>query len=109
MHFLSLGLCAGVDGLRMDVINFISKAPGYPEGRIHGNAKYSVGSPYFVNGPRVHEFLQEMNEQVLRHYNIVTIGECPGRCERCRRKLSLMLSFRCQHPRCGIVQLSTAE
>ncbi|UJR19872.1 hypothetical protein I4U23_023005 [Adineta vaga] len=68
----------GVDGLRMDVINFISKAPGYPEGKMHPNAQYSNGSPYFVNRPQVHEFLQEMHEQVLRHYNIVTIGECPG-------------------------------
>ncbi|CAF1362867.1 unnamed protein product [Adineta ricciae] len=68
----------GVDGLRMNVINFISKAPRYPEGEIYGNAEYSHGSPCFVNGPHVHDYLQEMNEQVLRHYNIVTIGECPG-------------------------------
>ncbi|CAF1690779.1 unnamed protein product, partial [Adineta ricciae] len=67
-----------VDGLRMNVINFISKAPRYPEGKIYGNAEYSNGSPYFVNGPHVHDYLQEMNEQVLRHYNIVTMGECPG-------------------------------
>ena len=69
----------GVDGFRMDVINFISKTPGYPEGNPLDDGQYTDGSPYFINGPRVHDYLQEMNEKVLRHYNIVTVGECPGR------------------------------
>lgn len=69
----------GVDGFRMDVINFISKAPGYPEGQPLDDGQYTDGSPYFINGPHVHEYLHEMNEKVLSHYNIVTVGECPGR------------------------------
>jgi len=69
----------GVDGFRMDVINFISKAPGYPEGRLLDGVQYTDGSPYYINGPHVHQYLQEMNEKVLRHYNIVTVGECPGK------------------------------
>ncbi|CAF1105123.1 unnamed protein product [Rotaria sordida] len=68
----------GVDGFRMDVINFISKVPGYPEGQVDDGRQYSDGTPYYINGPRLHEYLQEMHEQVLRHYNIVTVGECPG-------------------------------
>ncbi|CAF2620674.1 unnamed protein product [Rotaria sp. Silwood2] len=69
----------GVDGFRMDVINFISKADGYPEGKpIDDDHHQTDGSPYFINGPHVHDYIQEMNEKVLRHYNIVTVGECPG-------------------------------
>ncbi|CAF0838502.1 unnamed protein product [Rotaria sordida] len=68
----------GVDGFRMDVINFISKADGYPEGEPFDDGLHTDGSPYFINGPRIHEYIQEMNEKVLRHYNIVTVGECPG-------------------------------
>ncbi|CAF2990292.1 unnamed protein product [Rotaria sp. Silwood2] len=68
----------GVDGFRMDVINFISKAPGYPEGYYDDGKQYSDGTSYYINGPHLHEYLQEMHEQVLRHYNIVTVGECPG-------------------------------
>ncbi|CAF1403181.1 unnamed protein product [Rotaria magnacalcarata] len=68
----------GVDGFRMDVINFISKTDGYPEGAPIGDGYHTNGSPYFINGPHVHEYIQEMNEKVLRHYNIVTVGECPG-------------------------------
>ena len=68
----------GVDGFRMDVINFTSKVPGYPEGHRLDDGQYTDGSPYFINGPRIHEYMQEMHEKVLQHYNIVTVGECPG-------------------------------
>lgn len=62
----------------MDVINFISKAANYPEGRVTDDEQYTDGSPFFINGPHVHDYLREMNEKVLRHYNAVTVGECPG-------------------------------
>lgn len=62
----------GMDGFRMDVINFISKDPEYPDGE-NGD-----GSPFFMNGPRVHEFLHEMNKEVLAHYDVLTVGEMPG-------------------------------
>lgn len=32
---------------------------------------------FYANGPRIHEFLREMNDQVLSHYDAVTIGELP--------------------------------
>ncbi|WP_411954263.1 glycoside hydrolase family 13 protein [Alkalibacillus sp. S2W] len=62
----------GVDGFRMDVINFISKHPDLP------NAEGGDGSPYFMNGPRIHEFLREMHNEVLKHYDCITVGEMPG-------------------------------
>ncbi|MFC0469796.1 alpha-glucosidase [Halalkalibacter kiskunsagensis] len=68
----------GIDGLRMDVINFISKDNNYPDGEIHGDNKYGDGSQYFMNGPRIHEFLQEMNKEVLSNYDVLTVGEMPG-------------------------------
>ena len=67
----------GIDGFRMDVINYISKTPQMPDGpmmnRLYGNFR-----PYCLNGPRVHEFLKEMNREVLSHYDIMTVGETPG-------------------------------
>lgn len=65
----------GVDGFRMDVINCISKAEGLPDA---GNERYAWGGEYFMDGPRVHEFLQEMNREVLSRYDIMTVGETPG-------------------------------
>ncbi|BBI31161.1 glycoside hydrolase family 13 protein [Cohnella abietis] len=66
----------GVDGFRMDVINLISKVEGLPDAA--GDLKYNSGGEYFMNGPRIHEYLQEMNQEVLSKYDIMTVGETPG-------------------------------
>ncbi|WAA11860.1 glycoside hydrolase family 13 protein [Fervidibacillus halotolerans] len=68
----------GIDGFRMDVINFISKVPGLPDGDIERGKKYVSGHKYFMNGPKVHDYLQEMNERVLSKYDVMTVGEMPG-------------------------------
>lgn len=67
----------GIDGFRMDVISMISKVPGLPDGQA-GESGYGDFQPYVVNGPRVHEYLQEMNEKVLSRYDLITVGECSG-------------------------------
>lgn len=67
----------GIDGFRMDVISMISKDQRYPNG-VKGSGLYGDGSPYFMNGPRVHEYLQEMNRKVLSKYDIMTVGETAG-------------------------------
>ncbi len=56
----------GVDGFRMDVINFISKDPALPDGVVATGARYGDGSPAFLNGPRIHEYLAEIHREVLR-------------------------------------------
>jgi oligo-1,6-glucosidase len=68
----------GIDGFRMDVINMISKQPGLPDGVQGEGQLYGDGSPFYMNGPRIHEFLKEMNQEVLAHYPIMTVGEMPG-------------------------------
>ena len=65
----------GIDGFRMDVISLISKTPGLPDGPVGENG---YGAPHTANGPRVHEFLQEMNQKVLSKYDLITVGECSG-------------------------------
>ena len=65
----------GIDGFRMDVISLISKTPGLPDGPVGENG---YGAPHTANGPRVHEFLQEMNQEVLSKYDLITVGECSG-------------------------------
>lgn len=65
----------GVDGFRMDVISFISKDTDYPE--LPENYKGDFIS-YYANGPRLHDFLHEMNTQVLSKYDVMTVGEAPG-------------------------------
>ena len=69
----------GVDGFRMDVINMISKQLPLADGPVtHG--VLGDGSALFQCGPRIHEFLQEMHEQVFagRPEHVLTVGEMPG-------------------------------
>ena len=67
----------GIDGFRMDVINMISKVKGYPDGKPIPGSKYGDRLPYVMNGPHVHEYLQEMNHRVLSKYDLITVGEAP--------------------------------
>lgn len=68
----------GIDGFRMDVVNFISKVEGLPDDEPKPGKKYASGSKYYRNGPRIHEYLQEMNEKALSKFNVMTVGEMPG-------------------------------
>ena len=74
---MSWWLDKGVDGFRMDVINMISKVPGFPDGNQEGRL-YGDFTPYVMNGPHVHEYLQEMNQKVLSKYDVITVGEAPS-------------------------------
>ncbi|WP_141434047.1 alpha-glucosidase [Bacillus sp. 03113] len=68
----------GVDGFRMDVINFISKVDGLPDGQMKEGYEFGDGWQYFLNGPKIHDYLQEMNKKVLSNYDTITVGEMPG-------------------------------
>lgn len=68
----------GIDGFRMDVINFISKVDGFPDGEVKPGKSYASGSKYYRTGPYIHEYLQEMHRNVLSHYDVMTVGEMPG-------------------------------
>jgi oligo-1,6-glucosidase len=70
----------GVDGFRMDVINFISKDTALPDGPPVNDGALGDGSAFFMNGPRIHEFLQEMYREVFagRKDKLLTVGEMPG-------------------------------
>ena len=67
----------GADGWRMDVIASISKDQNYPDYPEEDGRKYYTGK-YHSNGPRLHEFIHEMNQEVLAKYDCMTVGEAPG-------------------------------
>ena len=74
-HMMDFWFKKGVDGFRMDVIPFISKDTAFPElpAEYHGDFVH-----YYAEGPHVHDYLKEMNEQVLRNYDIMTVAEGIG-------------------------------
>lgn len=74
---LRFWLDKGIDGFRMDVITLISKDPAYPDGPVIQNKAYGSYYAGCASGPRVHEFLQEMNREVLSKYDVMTVGEAP--------------------------------
>lgn len=74
---LRFWLDKGIDGFRMDVISLLSKDQSFPDGPVIQNKAYGSYYAGCANGPRVHEFLQEMNREVLSKYDIMTVGEAP--------------------------------
>ncbi|GAY72246.1 glycoside hydrolase family 13 protein [Lentilactobacillus kosonis] len=68
----------GVNGFRMDVINLISKPIGLPDAKVPEGGRYGNVEPIVADGPRLNEFLQEMNQEVLSKYDMMTVGEMPG-------------------------------
>lgn len=67
----------GVDGFRCDVINFISKATGYPNAPVADIfADFQDASTLFANGPRLHEHLRGLGK-LLKEYNAFSVGEMP--------------------------------
>ena len=74
---LRFWLDKGIDGFRMDVISLISQDPAFPDGPYVQNKPYGSYYAGCANGPRVHEYLKEMNKEVLNKYDIITVGETP--------------------------------
>lgn len=63
----------GVDGFREDVITFISKAEGLPDGF---PLPVATGIEHYKKGPHIHEYLREFRE-VLNDYDCFVVGESP--------------------------------
>ncbi len=88
----------GVDGFRMDVIPFISKDQTFPD-----FPKDFQGEPQYVYamGPHLHEYLQEMNREVLSKYDVMTVGEAfgvtpqqtPSLVDERRHELNMIFNF----------------
>ncbi|MBQ6389500.1 MAG: alpha-glucosidase [Mogibacterium sp.] len=73
IQILKFWLDKGVDGFRFDVFNMYSKS--YPLRDDRRKFEFQKGTQYFVDGPRMHEFLSEMNEKALSLYDTYTVGE----------------------------------
>ena len=70
-------LAKGVDGFRMDVISLISKRLAFQD--VPESMSFiDVMEKIYANGPKIHNYLKEMNREVLSKYDVVTVGEGPG-------------------------------
>ncbi|EKP0262569.1 alpha,alpha-phosphotrehalase [Aeromonas sobria] len=85
----------GVDGFRLDVINLISKDQTFPSDEI------GDGRRFYTDGPRIHEFLQDVSRDVFAPVGAMTVGEMSSTSlEHCQRygaldgsELSMVFNF----------------
>jgi oligo-1,6-glucosidase len=66
----------GVDGFRVDTVNMYSKGDLRDAPVTDPGSEWQFAGFQYCNGPRMAEFLGEMNE-VLAKYDAMTVGECP--------------------------------
>ena len=92
----------GVDGFREDVITFISKKEGLPNGFFLMPA--ARGMEHYKNGPRIHEFLNEFKTVwASSEYDAMTVGEAPMMTPKvalnyiAKEKQELNMMFHFQH------------
>ena len=102
---LRFWLDMGVDGFREDVITYISKPEGLPDDHVFPILK---GMGQYNHGPHIHEYLREFKEDVLDHYDCMTLAEAPLVYPRKALKyidekdgqLDMMIQFQCQCADC---------
>ncbi len=69
-------LDVGADGFRIDAVSHLDRAPLED---IHDKKhKYPLDWHRFSNLPKVHDYLQELNEKLFKPHNALTIGEVGG-------------------------------
>jgi oligo-1,6-glucosidase len=72
-------LSKGVDGFRLDVINYISKQEGLPQGNENiGKLMGYYGIEHYFYGPKLHMYLKELKKEVFAPFDAFTVGETPG-------------------------------
>jgi len=79
-EMLRFWLNKGIDGFRLDAISYIAKDTSWPVVTKEDLKKnyHNDWSYVYASGQHLHEYLQEMNREVLSQYDIVTIAETPG-------------------------------
>ncbi|MFZ1527689.1 MAG: alpha-glucosidase [Ferruginibacter sp.] len=72
----------GVDGFRMDALAFIAKDTSWPPLPKEYDGKWGM---YYASGPKLHDYIQEMNREVLSKYNLATVAEAMGDIQRVKK------------------------
>ena len=72
----------GVDGFRMDALAFISKDTTWPALPAEYKGNWGL---YYASGPKLHDYIQEMNREVLSKYDLATVAEAMGDVTRVKK------------------------
>jgi len=75
-NIMRFWLDKGIDGFRMDAFQFVAKDPSFPP--ISGVTQATFTNAY-NHGPHLHDYLKEINREVLSKYNVMSVAEGAGR------------------------------
>ena len=100
-EMIKFWLNKGVDGFRLDVINLISKDQRFLSDDGTDTRFVPDGRRFYTDGPRIHEFLKEMNREAFGGGELITVGEMSSTSlENCikysnpdEKELSMAFSF----------------
>lgn len=98
-EMMKFWLDKGVDGFRLDVVNLLSKDQRFLDD--DGSVGLGDGRKFYTDGPKIHEYLREMNQEVFSQYDIMTAGEMSSTSiDNCikytnpeRKELDMVFSF----------------
>ncbi|CCV65711.1 putative alpha amylase [Paracholeplasma brassicae] len=68
----------GVDGFRVDAVAHIARSTTFEDSTMESNEVYKPDWRKFSNLPKLHDYLHEFNQNVLKHYDVMTVGEVGG-------------------------------
>lgn len=68
----------GIDGFRVDAITHIKKTFEAGDLPVPEGKTYAPAFDVDMNRPGIHDWLQEMKDESLSHYDIMTVGEANG-------------------------------
>ena len=72
-------LAEGIDGFRLDVINYISKRDGLPDGNATvGQVMGFTGVEHYFHGPHLHDHLAELRREAFTRKDVEPGHEAPG-------------------------------
>ncbi len=65
----------GVDGFRLDAINYLYKEPSFPDVATDPGSEYGFATEHYANKPRVNDHFARLNREVFAPYNLMTVAE----------------------------------
>ena len=68
----------GIDGFRVDAVAHIARSTTFEDSVMESTSKYKPDWRKFSNLPKLHDYLNEFNQRVLKDYDVMTVGEVGG-------------------------------
>ena len=65
----------GVDGYRLDAINYLYKEPDFPDVEPMPGSPYGFATEHYANKPKVHEHFRTLHDKVMAPRGLTTVAE----------------------------------